>query len=344
MLLVVTGAGATYDSAPSWPASGVSRIETPSDRPPLANQLFEGRFEFVKVMKRFPKLLPIVPYLQSRGDRSLEQVLEQLQSETAAYEERSRQLAAVRYYLQVILGDCVPRWREFNSNISNYTTLLDQIERWRKPDEMVCFATFNYDLFLELDLASVGIVIHDLPDYIANPRYKLVKLHGSVNWGHQIMSGAPPLMNSDSWGMANAVIDSAPSLEMAGEFQVVGQRPMGLIGENWFFPAIAIPVETKTTFECPREHLGALEEFIPRVTRILSIGWRGAESTFLQMLSKGLTSPVEVLVVAESVDSAWETIERMEAAGVSGNYASYTEGFTSFIVSRAGDQLLSGAI
>ncbi len=38
---------------------------------------------------------------------------------------------------------------------------LDQIERWRKPDEQVCIVTFNYDSFLEDALPVVGVKIEN---------------------------------------------------------------------------------------------------------------------------------------------------------------------------------------
>jgi hypothetical protein len=98
MLMVVFGAGASYDSSPDYPPQEWFIHE--SERMPLANQLFDNRREFVEALSYFPKCLPIVPYLRDRGDGiAIERVLQDLQEEAAEYRERYKQLAAVRYYL-----------------------------------------------------------------------------------------------------------------------------------------------------------------------------------------------------------------------------------------------------
>src|SRR5438270_4277647 len=81
MLMVVFGAGASYDSVPSKrPVDSLSITEA-QFRPPLANQLFEPRPWFVEIMKRFPDCQAVIPYLEGRIGGSVEQELERLQSE-----------------------------------------------------------------------------------------------------------------------------------------------------------------------------------------------------------------------------------------------------------------------
>jgi hypothetical protein len=73
MLLVIFGAGASYDSVPSRPPSKFPNIE---ERLPLANQLFADRGLFNNTMRRFPRCLAIVPYLQQMGaSDSIERIL-----------------------------------------------------------------------------------------------------------------------------------------------------------------------------------------------------------------------------------------------------------------------------
>src|SRR5262245_25692730 len=74
VLLVIFGAGASYDSVPGLPpppapypalrpiVGGLTRPEI--HRPPLANQLFDDRPGFVEVMARFPDCIPLVPQLR----------------------------------------------------------------------------------------------------------------------------------------------------------------------------------------------------------------------------------------------------------------------------------------
>ena len=92
----------------------------------------------------------------------MEQVLEKLQQESGEYPDRRRQLAAVRYYLNVMLWECVEGWNEVAKGVTNYATLLDEIRRWREADEQTCLVTFNYDTLLEGAFCTVGKQIIDL--------------------------------------------------------------------------------------------------------------------------------------------------------------------------------------
>src|SRR5437870_3163591 len=106
MLMVIFGAGASYDSDPSRATAG-PRGDYP-DRPPLANQLFDNRGEFAHDLSYFPECKPIVPYL--RRTQAIEEQLERLQAESTEYSMRHQQLAAVRWYFQMLLSGCEQRW------------------------------------------------------------------------------------------------------------------------------------------------------------------------------------------------------------------------------------------
>ena len=109
MLLVIFGAGASYDSvphlpAPSNPADAIKhRVDYASrDRPPLANQLFEDRPEFVNAMEQFKDCMPLVPALRKRGV-AVEQELTKLQEQAETFPRVHGELAAIRYYLHLAL-------------------------------------------------------------------------------------------------------------------------------------------------------------------------------------------------------------------------------------------------
>jgi len=65
------------------------------------------------------------------------------------------------------------------------------------------------------------------------------------------------------------------------------------------FPAIAIPVENKRDFECPKDQLDTLRSYIPSVTKILTIGWRATEQPFLDILRSGLKYKPKLMVVTQ---------------------------------------------
>lgn len=127
MLMVVFGAGASYDSVPSRPPDQYS-IDF---RPPLSDQLFGDRPLFVDAVSRFERCLPIVPLLRHIADGdSLEAALGRLQSEAGAYPDRYKQLAAVRFYLHFMIWECERHWHDTAKGVTNYKALLDQVRRW----------------------------------------------------------------------------------------------------------------------------------------------------------------------------------------------------------------------
>src|ERR1022692_712022 len=340
MLMVVLGAGASYDSIPAlW------RKPVYESRPPLANELFEPRDMFSKTMLQVGRsILPIVPLLQNLPvGRTVEQVLEELQAEAADYPERHRQLAAVRYYLHVMLWTCVHGWNHLAKGVTNYKALLDQIERWRKPDDQVCLVTFNYDRMLEEALPGVGVEISDLPDYISNDKYKLLKLHGSVDWERSVDTPIPGIEKLNSWQTVHEVINRFPDLKISERFQIVkAPYPMSKLHNVALFPAIAIPVQSKLHFECPTEHLAALQEFIPKTTKLLMIGWRATENHFLNLLQEGIQHQLRVMTVSGSADGAKESVEHLRKARLYIDVPrESSNGFTGFIVNREGDGFLS---
>ena len=179
MLMVVFGAGASYDSVPSnrpdpsSPRSPQYKIPYLSNRPPLADELFDNRKLFNGAVKKFPKCQPIIPLLQG-PDVKVEHVLETLQMEAnQSYEDGHRQLAAVRYYLHYMLWECLRDWNlEAPGRATNYKTFLDQVERRRKTNEVNCLVAFNYDTMLEDALHAFNVKIPDIQHYISSDKYK----------------------------------------------------------------------------------------------------------------------------------------------------------------------------
>jgi hypothetical protein len=110
------------------------------------------------------------------------------------------------------------------------------------------------------------------------------------------------------------------------------------------YPALSIPVEKKDEFSCPSEHVTALEAILPRVTKMITIGWRASEEEFLNMLLAsrmvkvaGIRQPVELLVVTGSKEGAEQTVKNLAAYGVNQDMLSdpdrarITDGFTGLI-------------
>lgn len=207
----------------------------------------------------------------------------------------------------------------------------------------MCLVTFNYDTLIEDTLLSVDIKIQNIADYISHRDYKLVKLHGSINWGRKVK--VPALApDKNAWVIVSELTEAGSMLQLTEEvFLADGQPIAGQTGAV-LFPALAIPVETKKSYECPKAHLDCLCDLLPKVTKVLIIGWRGAEEHFLEMLREQLSKEVWLMVVAESMEATTEIVNRIKVAGVPGRFSVASNGFTGFIVNREGEQFLKEEI
>jgi hypothetical protein len=352
MLMVVFGAGASYDSIDVKPP-GTPNPGWPIDeqfRPPLAKDLFGFTELFANAMAKIEKLQPIIPILRRTGGKNVEAVLRELQDEAGAYPERLCQLMAVRYYLHTALWECESKWKIASKNVTNYKALLDQINRWRRSDEEVCLVTFNYDTLLEDATSAVGLTITNLDHYIVGSRfYKVFKLHGSVNWARAVATHSPyadsPYTAANAWSVAENHIKRAAVLRIMNDFVRIDEYPCGLHqGRIGLVPAIAIPVEKKAYFECPQPHLDELKRVLPKVDRLLMIGWRATEDHFLTLLRDNLKGPLLAQVVAGAEGEARNIARALQdgpfsSLKVEWEYA--PAGFTDFIVNRRAGTILS---
>jgi hypothetical protein len=348
MLAVIFGAGASYDGFPTFPLDGRTMGHA---RMPLANDLFDNRPLFEAMRERFRACLPLIPYLQNRpGGRSVEQVLEQFELEASKNGDSGdrirQQLTAVKFYLQSIVFECEQASTRLAQGVTNHLTLIDLIEKSRPKGEAVCLITFNYDCLIERALADgVNFSIASPLEYICKPRYKLFKLHGSVNWGHIIMLMPSRQFRGRNDHEMNEMIRDADKIERSSDFEIVNEIPAFNIGAQFVFPAITIPAEQKTKFSCPPSHIDMLKSLLPNVTKLLVIGWRGAENHFLQMAGPILgttnTTALEIGIVSASRDSCSET-EVAIAGAITGprDWSYFPNGFTNFIVSRAAESFI----
>jgi hypothetical protein len=171
------GSGLECDSAPTYKPDLGHRPE----RPPLASQLFIDKPRFAVAMRNFSEFQPLVPYLRHPPDGvGVEQLLQKYQEEASSDERRYQQLAAIRYYLQRILGsEQQSEWDSVHGGVTNYKTLLEELRHWRlSSGEKVCLVTFNYDTMLEAASGILGVHIQNISDYVSNETCKIIKLHG----------------------------------------------------------------------------------------------------------------------------------------------------------------------
>ncbi len=324
MLMVIFGAGASYDSVPAIPI-GVNT----GNRLPLAKDLFIRTGLTMQAMAAFPQCQALMPEFQNpSNNETVEQILQRLQEEN--HPLRTQQLAAVRFYLQFLITRWQENWKSEARSGTNYQVLLNDLQGMRSPDELVCLVTFNYDTMLEDAITStLRMPIRGLGSYICHEHYKVIKLHGSVNWAREVHTRGQG--TSNELALALELIDRIDELNMSQNYVMAAASPPGRSERNApLFPAIAIPVERKNSYECPDDHVQALKASLPQISHLLIIGWRAAEEHFLTLLSEGLPN-VRAHIVAGSKSDVDEIVDRLGRAPVRADVAGATvEGFTQF--------------
>lgn len=351
MLLVILGAGASHDALSPDMQDELTVGDMTEYRPPLAKDLFASRKSFGAVLDKYPQCAALVGELRRRiaEGAALEEELERLLEEAEKHPLIHRGLTALRYYLQETLWVCGTRWREVSHGITNYSSFFLRLDAWRHSnDEEVCVVNFNYDLLADDALSStVGVDLSSVEMFVADPRYKYLKLHGSCNWGRKVRApGDTHYTKADH--ARRVLIENAPDLDVTEDFALrspdeppSGSQPYAFI----LLPALAIPVTTKFGFDCPGNQLQVLDRSLSQTMKILIIGWRGAERHFLQHLSQlpGLAPLVQI--VGNSEAGTLETAGNLESAGLDGSRIDrFTDGFSAYLTGDNLERFLTAPI
>jgi hypothetical protein len=347
MILVIFGAGASYDSCPTFPVKGLNRQgvrnQTP-ERPPLAADLFYNTPIFSNALDQYLECYPIVPYLRGIPDgSSFEQVLDKLHEESKTDSMRMKQLTGVRFYLQQMLYQCEAQWRGRTRGVTNYLTLVDQLRRVSTVSGPVVIITFNYDRLLDQALSHFGINITNINDYISNEGMKLFKLHGSINWGRKLNSLTFQDIGTRNINeIAHEIIDKSPDLNLTGDYVFEdGPFPFARSNDVPVYPALAIPVIDKQTFECPDEHVDKLRQLLKNSKKVSIVAWRAAEKHFLDLIKSNVTGELTVEAVCGSQEYSQATLTALAEHGIKFNGRAFDGGFTEYVRSREAERFFS---
>lgn len=339
--MVILGAGASYDSVPDSDIDDYARQQ----QPPLARGLFETRPTFNEAAAGW-EVQELVSHLRGslRNEKDIEQELEGIAKLAPKHSPYREQLMAMRYYLRDVIHDCC-HWHAQADGITNYSGLVGRIDASRWAGRTV-FVTFNYDTLLEQTLLKHKPYPVD-EDWYLRPPFPVIKPHGSVTWGRATAWDAP--RDSHTRALAQVAIQKARKQETPVPFthtfvfsDNLTSLPPGLSydGRRLAVPAIAVPTQAKdiATFEAPDEQMKLLEETIPRIRRMLIIGWRANEHHFLNLWTGRKREPFPGMIVSHR--EAGLTRSRMSDFGFRGAFEEFDEGFSMFIGSRALDDFL----
>jgi hypothetical protein len=279
MLMVVFGAGASYDNAPG-DIRGL----------PLAKDLLDREYD--SIAAEYPASRAVIAAvreeLSTTSTVGLERALSNFEAKAENSFVRQGQLVAFRFYLRELITRRTRTWLQQTSGYTYYLTLFNRLLDWQgESGEPIRLVTFNYDTLIEDALSTI------LPDwrfatdsdYITRHDWTLMKLHGSVTWCRVAeYAGSDETVNPDR------AIEVANQLQFDQEAVLPFQTWTGTNQEaapgKTYVPALAVPTEDKPRFECPRVHVDALRSCMPEVNRMLLCGWRAAETHALEILSE----------------------------------------------------------
>jgi hypothetical protein len=332
-LVVIFGAGASFDSNPDLPVDGFDE-----DRPPLANNLFDmDRAATRAAADAFPRAAPALMAARAavKAGATIEATLARLQAEAQEDPHARSQLMALRFYLQRVLTQVPDAWDAKAVRQTSYVSMLDQLARWqRATDSRLCLITFNYDLLLERACTIVyGHRFAGMDSYLNGPGFSLYKPHGSVSWAQPAAWGGSHYTDPDAARRAICdVSDLAPEAEYvqrsASNHVIWREEGRGVVA---WLPAIAIPVERKPAVVLPADHRAALEADLSQAGSVWCIGWRAREDHFLQILQDSMPSAhVPLVAVAESHEAARETVDNVWRTGRFDRFGVVDTGFSAF--------------
>jgi hypothetical protein len=254
-------------------------------------------------------LFPRLRALGNQPGTAIEQRL-QAMAETVDDAVHRYQLVILRSYLRDVVAETTDRWLQGAHLASTYAELLDRIDDGRRRGGgTVVLATFNYDSLLERACSVIqGMpqVFQTMDDYTRDARYRILKLHGSVDWVRLL----PGLENWPNRGDPVAAAVAKGPLQLNDTFATLRERPIDRQGGPIWLPAVAVPTFSKFEFEMPARHRQVLVDAIPEVTHLLVIGWRAAESHFLQLWH----DQPETVSVDEHLDEYHPTPGRLRRA------------------------------
>jgi hypothetical protein len=203
--------------------------------------------------------------------------------------------------------------------------------------------TFNYDRFLDQALHHFDLSINGIDDYITNDKIKLFKLHASINWGREIgMFKMENIERTNPHEIAHRIIDQSPNFKVSNNY-VFEDSQIPFVRKNGLpvYPALAIPIETKQTFECPDGHVDKLHQVIKDTERVLIVGWRAAETHFIDIIKANVTRELTIEAVCGCKEWSADTLTRLESHGIKIVGKPFDGGFTEYVRSREAERFFS---
>lgn len=272
-LLIVTGAGASKGAVPSAP---------------LADDLFSPRYDDISRWYGGVDGLRLLLQKRLHRGKAAGQTLESILGETLRnpHPDIQQMLREIPVYLREVIE---------KSARSTRATAYDELIMHAKSRGIdVCFVTLNYDVLLEEAIErryEFESYFSSMSAYVGRDKWKLVKLHGSVNWVLPVAPSTrdvPPkrsdwIRTEEVWNFLHKI---PPEITIDPEATLILEHPRWFDGEALLYPVLAIPQDRSYESVCPQSHIAVVQEFLDREPGVLVIGNRGADSDLMALLAR----------------------------------------------------------
>ncbi len=337
--LIIFGAGASNDYS-----SECGKNEKIS---PLTKNLVDKNFLFGDLLNKYPSVGDLLSdvVLQVRGSiSSFEEALTQIQERTAHSIPMRRQFIALEFYLQELFErvsnqNYTPIWitketRRRMHQINNYRIILNRINTY--SNGKACVVTFNYDTLFENGFTQ-NLQPQRIGDYISGD-LKLIKLHGSHDWVYIHRKSGKDIENAirafDLCMEQPNLLAEAQQNKSCNPYHKTEIHKRSDEEIFHLLPVLAIPLIGKDSFICHETHIKIFEKTLPKIDRILIIGWQARDSLLLKTLKENLPKMgYNILVVSNSkngADKIATTIKKALGAR-NGLISSRGGGFSGFV-------------
>ncbi|MDP9165817.1 MAG: hypothetical protein M3O32_07120 [Actinomycetota bacterium] len=356
LVIVVLGAGASFDCSPEWTERGWNgdwiatggpggQVDPASLRPPLVRNLLEDTRLNTRLFNAYSRARPLVMQLRAKMARmgsetpfALEQELAEYLDQAEGNDEAAAHLDGFRWYLYERIkasSDAVTKLDGGVGGLTNHAHMLNALHAWTtRVRGHLLVISVNYDIIAEVALADVcNFRVDDLEDFVSHQGVTLLKPHGSIDWSFAV--------NADRPGSVDALRRFQPLGSDAGVAVVQQDRTAPRARDE--IPAIALPVRNKQGFVWPANQEAAFEKYhgYDNIRGVLSVGWNAAEEHFMTEFTRLFSwQPRAVAVVAGSESLAsdvWE--QRLSRAFPDGHGMTPTLGQAGFSEFCRGSEL-----
>lgn len=323
-LVVVMGAGASHDCA------GEVQERRTQLQPPLTKGIFgsgdaNSDREFARIMNAYPLVQMVAAEVGSIRDDTfqLETFLrERLRDSQDPYARR--RYRQVPLYLQDVLYHVSQPSSPADGGPKGYVRTpanYDQLLNLTLKLDRVVYITLNYDTLFDQRLGSYyRDGISQLDDYFKlDPRWLLVKLHGSINWGKPIVSGVGPYPQGLRTADYVELVTTPDELELDDEIIFLGgpSKPLHEIrypgGTAAFYPALSAPLGSEDELSCPPNHVEALCATLAEMgdLNVLVIGYSGLDQEVIRLFRESARSIKNILVANGSAESSAQAATKL---------------------------------